>query len=71
MKIEMRRELARQPFEQKIRRVGQLIHLAASFKAQRAADRAEDAADVEWLKKARQKPMHYRPLDDVLADLER
>jgi hypothetical protein len=35
MTSEMRRELARQPFEQKIRRVGQLIRLAATLKAQR------------------------------------
>ena len=70
MKTDMRRELARQPFEQKIRKIGQLIQLAARLKAQRASERAEEAADVAWLKKARQKPMHYRPLTDVLADLE-
>jgi hypothetical protein len=35
MTTEMRRELARQPFEQKIRKVGQLIRLAALLKAQR------------------------------------
>ena len=29
----------------------------------------EDAADLAWLKKARRKPMQYRPLEDVLADL--
>lgn len=70
MKTEMRRELARQPFEQKIRKVGQLIQLSAKLKARRASEGAEDAADLEWLKKARQKPMHYRPLTDVLPDLE-
>lgn len=32
MKTEMRRELARQPFEQKIRRVGQLQMLPTSKK---------------------------------------
>ena len=32
-------------------------------------ERLEDADDVAWLKKARRKPMHYRPLEDVLADL--
>jgi hypothetical protein len=36
-----------------------------------AADSHEDAEDVAWLKKARKKPMHYRPLADVLAELER
>lgn len=45
MNSEMRRELARQPFEQKIRKVGQLIQLSAKLKAQRASERAEDAAD--------------------------
>ena len=29
----------------------------------------EDADDVAWLKKARSKPLHYRPLEEVLADL--
>ena len=32
-------------------------------------ERLEDAADVAWLKKTRRKAMHYRPLEDVLADL--
>ena len=31
--------------------------------------RLEDAEDVTWLKKARRKKLHYRPLKDVLADL--
>jgi PHD/YefM family antitoxin component YafN of YafNO toxin-antitoxin module len=30
-------------------------------------ERAEDAADVAWLKRARQKTLHYRPLEDYLA----
>ena len=30
-------------------------------------ERAEDAADVQWLKRARQKPQHYRPLAEYLA----
>ena len=32
-------------------------------------ERLEDADDVAFLKKARTKPLHYRPLADVLADL--
>jgi len=32
-------------------------------------ERLEDAEDVAYLKKARRRPMHYRPLEDVLADL--
>jgi len=31
MKLEMRRKLAREPFEEKIRKVGQLVRLAKSF----------------------------------------
>ncbi len=36
---------------------------------QEMLERLEDAEDVAWLKKARQKKLHYRPLADVLADL--
>lgn len=36
---------------------------------QEILERLEDAEDVAWLKKARRKKLHYRPLDDVLADL--
>lgn len=32
-------------------------------------ERLEDAEDVSYLKKARRKPLHFRPLEDVLADL--
>ncbi len=32
-------------------------------------ERLEDVEDVAYLKKARRKPLHYRPLEDVLADL--
>lgn len=32
-------------------------------------ERLEDAEDVAYLKAARRKPLHYRPLTDVLADL--
>ncbi len=31
-------------------------------------ERAEDAADTAWLKKARAKPRHYRPLEEYLAE---
>ena len=30
-------------------------------------ERTEDAEDVAWLKRARKKSMHYRPLEDHLA----
>jgi len=31
-------------------------------------ERVEDAEDVAWLKRARKKPLRYRPLGDYLAD---
>jgi PHD/YefM family antitoxin component YafN of YafNO toxin-antitoxin module len=34
-------------------------------------ERAEDAEDVAWLKRARQKPLHYRPLEDYLTGRRR
>jgi hypothetical protein len=38
---------------------------------QELLERAEDAGDVAWLKRARQKPLHYRPLEDYLAGRRR
>ena len=35
---------------------------------QELLERAEDAEDTAWLKKARAKPKRYRPLEDYLAD---
>ena len=29
---------------------------------------AEDAEDVAWLKRARQRKLHYRPLKDYIAE---
>ena len=34
-------------------------------------ERVEDAEDVGWLKRARKKPLHYRPLEDYLAGRKR
>ena len=31
-------------------------------------ERVEDTDDVAWLKHARRKPFHYRPLEDYLAE---
>ena len=31
-------------------------------------ERVEDAQDTAWLKRARSKPLHYRPLEDYLAE---
>ncbi len=30
-------------------------------------ERVEDSDDVAWLKRARSKPIHYRPLEEYLA----
>jgi PHD/YefM family antitoxin component YafN of YafNO toxin-antitoxin module len=30
-------------------------------------ERAEDAQDIAWLKRARKKKLHYRPLEENLA----
>ena len=38
-------------------------------KYQEMIERLEDARDIAWLKKARRKKLHFRPLEDVLADL--
>lgn len=34
-------------------------------------ERVEDSADVASLKRARAKPLHYRPLEDYLAERNR
>jgi len=37
-------------------------------KYQEMIERLEDAEDVAWLKKARKRPLHYRPLKEYLAE---
>jgi len=39
-------------------------------KYQEMLERLEDAADVAWPKRARRKKLHFRPLEDVLVDLQ-
>jgi PHD/YefM family antitoxin component YafN of YafNO toxin-antitoxin module len=34
-------------------------------------ERAEDSKDLAWLKRARRKPLKYRPLEEYLAERER
>jgi PHD/YefM family antitoxin component YafN of YafNO toxin-antitoxin module len=38
---------------------------------QELLERLEDAEDVAWLKRARKKPLRYRPLEDYLAERKR
>ena len=49
MNLEMRRKLARLPFEEKIRRVEELMRLRRNVKAHRPTI-AERAARVDWTK---------------------
>ncbi len=49
---------------------GKPVSVILPIKAYREMlERLEDVEDIAWLKKARSKPLHYRPLEDVLADL--
>jgi len=68
MKHEMRRKLAQLPFEEKIRKVGELIRLSRKIKGQRTSEAAEDAADVAYLTRVREKGAHYRPLENYLRE---
>jgi hypothetical protein len=34
-------------------------------------ERVEDTDDVAWLKRARRKPLHFRPLENYLAERNR
>jgi hypothetical protein len=47
---------------------GKPVSVMVPIKAyQELLERAEDAADIAWLRRARRKPMQYRSLDDYLA----
>jgi PHD/YefM family antitoxin component YafN of YafNO toxin-antitoxin module len=53
-----------------VTRKGKPVSVILPIKAYREImERLEDGEDVAWLKKARRKPLHYRPLEEVLADL--
>lgn len=53
-----------------ISRNGKPAAVILPIKASRGMiERLKDAEDVAYLRKARRKPLKYRPLDDVLADL--
>jgi PHD/YefM family antitoxin component YafN of YafNO toxin-antitoxin module len=34
-------------------------------------ERVEDSKDIAWLKRARRKPLHYRPLEEYLTGRKR
>jgi hypothetical protein len=48
MKTEFRRALAQQSFEEKIRKVSELIRLSRRVKTHRAGETAEDASDSPY-----------------------
>jgi prevent-host-death family protein len=51
-----------------VTRNGKPVSVILPIKAyEELIERAEDAEDVAWLKKARRKPMHFRPLRECLA----
>ncbi len=53
-----------------VTRKGKAVSVIVPIKVyQEMVERLEDADDIEWLKKARKKPLSYRKLDEVLADL--
>lgn len=53
-----------------ITKKGKPVSVILPIKAYREMmERLEDVDDAAWLKKARRKSLHYRPLEDVLADL--
>lgn len=61
MKTEMRRALAQQSFEEKIRKVGQLIQLSAAMKSHRVREEDKDAAEVVHPADACSKPAQLSP----------
>ncbi len=56
------------PEPQVVTRKGKPISVIISIKDyEELLERLEDAEDVAWLKRARRKPLRYRPLRDYLA----
>ena len=54
-----------------VTRNGKPVSVILSIKDyQELLERAEDTEDVAWLKRARRKKLHYRPLEDYLAETQ-
>lgn len=56
MKPEMRQMLAREPYEEKIRKVGRLIHLAKTFPRRQRALLRDGLADEDALEQRMEQP---------------
>lgn len=55
-----------------VTRKGKPVSVIIPIKAyEELLERVEDADDVASLKRARRKPLHYRPLEDYLAERKR
>lgn len=55
-----------------VTRNGKPVSVILPIKAYAAlVERLEDAEDVAWLKRARKRPLSYRPLEDYLAGFQR
>jgi len=55
-----------------VTRKGKPVSVIISIKDyQELLERVEDFDDMAWLKRARRKPLHYRPLEDYLAGRKR
>ena len=52
-----------------VMRKGKPVSVILSIKDyEELLERVEDADDVAWLKRARKRPLHYRPLEEYLAE---
>ena len=52
-----------------VTRIGKPVSVILPIKHyEELLERVEDAADVASLKRSRKKPLHYRPLEDYLAE---
>lgn len=59
---------SRPPEPEIVTKKGKAVSVILPIKQyQEMLERLEDTEDVAWLKKARRKNLHYRPLEDVLA----
>jgi mRNA interferase RelE/StbE len=63
---------AKLPEPQIVTRNGKPVSVILPIKDyQEIMERLENAEDVAYLKKARRTPLHYRPLDEVIAELKK
>ena len=55
-----------------VTRKGKPVSVIISIKDyEELLERVQDAQDIAWLKRARAKPLRYRPIEDYLAERKR